>query len=138
MLSELSAQRAEFLLVGAYALAGHGLPRATGDIDTALANLFLVVAVWLKYRSYRLKSLQSRVRRIACLATALSLMLAPVLYTQLAHGWALALPPLVLENVWQRNEAGFYSEGVLTPIAQEALAEWRESTGAPAVSDSSR
>ena len=33
MLSELSAQRAEFLLVGAYALAGHSLPRATGDID---------------------------------------------------------------------------------------------------------
>ncbi len=33
MLSELSAQRADFLLVGAYALAGHGLPRATGDID---------------------------------------------------------------------------------------------------------
>ncbi len=33
MLSELSAQQAEFLLVGAYALAGHGLPRATGDID---------------------------------------------------------------------------------------------------------
>ena len=33
MLSELSAQNAEFLVVGAYALAGHGLPRATGDID---------------------------------------------------------------------------------------------------------
>jgi len=33
MLSELSARQAEFLVVGAYALAGHGLPRATGDID---------------------------------------------------------------------------------------------------------
>lgn len=33
MLSELSAQQADFLIVGAYALAGHGLPRATGDID---------------------------------------------------------------------------------------------------------
>lgn len=33
ILSELSAQQAEFLVVGAYALAGHGLPRATGDID---------------------------------------------------------------------------------------------------------
>ena len=33
MLSALSARQAEFLLVGAYALAGHGLPRATGDID---------------------------------------------------------------------------------------------------------
>jgi hypothetical protein len=33
ILSELSAHQAEFLVVGAYALAGHGLPRATGDID---------------------------------------------------------------------------------------------------------
>lgn len=33
MLSALSAEGAEFLVVGAYALAVHGLPRATGDID---------------------------------------------------------------------------------------------------------
>jgi hypothetical protein len=31
--SEFSAAQVEFLLVGAYALAVHGLPRATGDID---------------------------------------------------------------------------------------------------------
>lgn len=33
MLSALSAEDAEYLLVGAYALAVHGYPRATGDID---------------------------------------------------------------------------------------------------------
>lgn len=33
MLSELSAAGADFLVVGAYALAAHGYPRATGDID---------------------------------------------------------------------------------------------------------
>ena len=33
MLSELSAAGAEFLVVGAHALAAHGLPRATGDLD---------------------------------------------------------------------------------------------------------
>jgi hypothetical protein len=33
MLSELSATGAEFLVVGAHALAAHGLPRATGDLD---------------------------------------------------------------------------------------------------------
>ena len=32
-MSELCAERVEFLLVGAYALAAHGYPRATGDID---------------------------------------------------------------------------------------------------------
>jgi hypothetical protein len=33
MLSALSEEGVEFLLVGAYALAVHGHPRATGDID---------------------------------------------------------------------------------------------------------
>jgi hypothetical protein len=33
MLSALSAEGVEFLLVGAYAMAAHGWPRATGDID---------------------------------------------------------------------------------------------------------
>lgn len=33
ILSEFCGQNVEFLLVGAYALAAHGLPRATGDID---------------------------------------------------------------------------------------------------------
>ncbi len=33
MLSEFSAAGVEFLIVGAHALAAHGLPRATGDLD---------------------------------------------------------------------------------------------------------
>jgi hypothetical protein len=33
MLSAFSEERVEYLLVGAYALAVHGLPRATGDLD---------------------------------------------------------------------------------------------------------
>jgi len=37
MLSALSEEGARYLLVGAYALAAHGLPRATGDIDVWVA-----------------------------------------------------------------------------------------------------
>ena len=33
MLSRLIAAGAEFLIVGAYAVAAHGIPRATGDLD---------------------------------------------------------------------------------------------------------
>lgn len=33
MLSTLIARKAEFLVVGAHALAAHGIPRATGDLD---------------------------------------------------------------------------------------------------------
>ena len=37
MLSALSAEEVQFVLVGAYALGAHGLPRATGDIDIWVA-----------------------------------------------------------------------------------------------------
>ena len=33
MLKLLAAESVEFLVVGGYAVAGHGVPRATGDID---------------------------------------------------------------------------------------------------------
>lgn len=33
MLATLSAEGAEYLVVGAHALAAHGMPRATGDLD---------------------------------------------------------------------------------------------------------
>lgn len=33
ILSALNTEHAEYLLVGAYAVAAHGIPRATGDID---------------------------------------------------------------------------------------------------------
>jgi hypothetical protein len=33
LLAALSAEGAEFLVVGAYAMAAHGLPRMTGDLD---------------------------------------------------------------------------------------------------------
>lgn len=33
MLSALSAEGVEYLVVGAYAVAVHGFPRATGDLD---------------------------------------------------------------------------------------------------------
>ena len=33
ILSAFSEEKVEFMLVGAYAVAAHGLPRATGDID---------------------------------------------------------------------------------------------------------
>ena len=38
MLSCLRDEEAEFIIVGAYALAAHGLPRATGDIDIWVRN----------------------------------------------------------------------------------------------------
>jgi predicted nucleotidyltransferase len=38
MLSCLNDEGVDFIIVGAYALAAHGLPRATGDMDVWLRN----------------------------------------------------------------------------------------------------
>lgn len=38
MLSCLNDEGVDFIIVGAYALAAHGLPRATGDIDVWVRN----------------------------------------------------------------------------------------------------
>ena len=43
MLAALSAAGAEFLVVGAYAMAAYGLPRATGDIDIWPNRLTLTI-----------------------------------------------------------------------------------------------
>ena len=40
MLSCLKDEEVEFIIVGAYALAAHGFPRATGDIDIWLRSSF--------------------------------------------------------------------------------------------------
>jgi uncharacterized nucleotidyltransferase DUF6036 len=40
MLSCLKDERVDFIVVGAYALAAHGFPRATGDIDIWVRNSF--------------------------------------------------------------------------------------------------
>jgi hypothetical protein len=37
ILSFFCDEKVEFMLVGAYALAAHGLPRATGDIDSGFS-----------------------------------------------------------------------------------------------------
>lgn len=53
LLSELSEAKAEFLVVGAYALAAHGLVRATGDLDVwvrpTLENARRVKAALLRF-----------------------------------------------------------------------------------------
>jgi len=40
MLSCLKEEEVDFIVVGAYALAAHGFPRATGDIDIWVRNSF--------------------------------------------------------------------------------------------------
>ena len=55
MLSALSAESAEFMVIGAYALAAHGHPRATGDMDIWIrptkANAVRVYAALKRFKA---------------------------------------------------------------------------------------
>ncbi len=54
MLSALSDAGAEFLVVGAHALAAHGRPRATGDLDIWVRpTLENAERVWVALRAFR-------------------------------------------------------------------------------------
>jgi hypothetical protein len=104
MLDALSVQDVEFLVVGAFALAAHGIPRATGDID-----------IWVRPES-------ENARRVVLALTRFGAPLA-------AHGvtardfetpglvYQLGLPPhridlltsvdgLTFEEAWPRRSSG--------------------------------
>ena len=55
MLSALCEEKADFLIVGAYALAAHGQPRATGDID-----------IWIRASEENAKRIWRALMRFGC------------------------------------------------------------------------
>jgi len=55
MLSALCEEKADFLIVGAYALAAHGHPRATGDID-----------IWIQASEENAKRVWRALMRFGC------------------------------------------------------------------------
>ena len=55
MLSALCEEKADFLIVGAYALAAHGHPRATGDID-----------IWIRASEENAKRVWRALMRFGC------------------------------------------------------------------------
>ena len=61
ILSELSAAGAEFIVVGAHALAALGIPRATGDIDIWVQQS---LAIDPDYRFSRVRALWNALRSI--------------------------------------------------------------------------
>lgn len=66
MLSALSARGADYLLVGAYALAVHGVPRATGDLDLWLdPTLENARKVWQALGDFGAPRLDLRVEDLA-------------------------------------------------------------------------
>ena len=78
MLSALNAANVEYLVVGAYAMAAHGCPRATGDIDfwvrPTKAN---AIRVWTALQFFGASTSQISVDDFATLDVVYQIGLAP-------------------------------------------------------------
>jgi hypothetical protein len=78
MLRALSAEGVDYLVVGAYAVAGHGIPRARGDID-----------LWVRPTADNAARLWQALGRVGAPRSRLS----PDLLTQPALVYQIDLPP---------------------------------------------
>jgi hypothetical protein len=78
MLAALSAENAEFLVVGAYAMAAHGYPRATGDMDVWIRRSpENAERVWRALRRFKAPMRDLTVDDLTTLDTVFQIGLAP-------------------------------------------------------------
>lgn len=105
ILSAFNAEGVEYLLVGAYAVAVHGLPRATGDMD-----------LWIRPSPDNAKLVRRALVRFGAPLEGLSLrdLETPDLVVQ------LGLPPRRIDLMTSIDGVDFdsaWQEKVLTPVA---------------------
>lgn len=127
MLSELSAAGAEFLVVGAHALASHGLPRATGDLD-----------IWVRADDENAPRVLEALRRFGAPLFDLSLedLSRPGTVFQIGTAPAridilTGLSGLSFEEAWPRRTAVRIGELSVGVIGREDLIRNKRATGRP-------
>jgi len=127
MLSELSASGAEFLVVGAHALAAHGLPRATGDLD-----------IWVRADAANAPRVLEALRRFGAPLFDLSLDDLSKAGTVFQIGTAPAridiltgVSGLSLEEAWPRRTTVKIGELSVAVIGREDLIRNKRATGRP-------
>jgi hypothetical protein len=127
MLAALSAAGAEYLVVGAYALAAHGRPRATGDLD-----------IWVR-------PTRENARRVWAALQAFGAPLGELTQDDLASGdlvFQIGVAPsridlltgvtgLAFDEAWP-TRVSLTLEGVAVPvIGREALIRNKRALGRP-------
>jgi hypothetical protein len=127
ILSAFNTERVEYLLVGAYAVAAHGLPRATGDID-----------LWIRPSTANAQSVWRALERFGAPLQGVSLrdLETPELVVQ------LGLPPRRIDLMTSIDGVGFESawrervmisvEGIDVPtISRDNLIASKRASGRP-------
>ncbi|HUM00734.1 MAG TPA: hypothetical protein VL084_00485 [Thermoanaerobaculia bacterium] len=129
MLSELSASGADFLVVGAHALAAHGHPRATGDLD-----------VWVRADPENAPRVLEALRRFGAPLFDLSVedLSRPGTVFQIGTAPAridilTGVSGLTFEQAWPRRTTVKLGELSVGVIGREDLIRNKRATGRPQV-----
>ncbi len=111
MLSALSEEGAEFLVVGAYALAAHGSPRATGDLDLWVRPTpENAVRVWNALRRFGAPLQDLRAEDLAAAETVFQVGVAPLRIDILT-----SIDGVLFDEAWP-NRLDLDMEGMSVPI----------------------
>jgi hypothetical protein len=126
LVAALNARAVEFVIIGAFALAYHGRPRATGDLD-----------VWIRPTSENAKRLLQALADFGF--ASIGLTEADVLSGKVVQ---LGYPPvrvdlltdldgLTPESTWSQRVAGRFADQPANYLSKESLIANKRATGRP-------
>jgi hypothetical protein len=127
MLSALATEGVEYLIVGAYAVAGHGLPRATGDID-----------LWVRPTAENAARLWQALERFGAPRSRLT----PETFTQKDVVYQIGLPPnridfltsidgVSFEDAWSERYVSDVGGIAVSMLSRRHLIANKRATGRP-------
>lgn len=127
MLDALSAAEAEFLIVGAHALAAHGHPRATGDLDIWIRPTALNAArVWNALLTFGAPLDELRLEDLATPEVVFQMGVVPARIDILT-----SITGLEFEEAWARRDV-FEVEGRALPfLSRQDLIRNKSALGRP-------
>ncbi len=127
MLSALSAEGAEFLVVGAYAMAAHGFPRASGDIDIWIRRSNEnAERVWRALRQFKAPMRDLSVDDLKTVDTVFQIGVAPRRIDLLT-----SIDGVVFEQAWPRKKNVTVAGQHFAVIGWDDLLQNKSASGRP-------
>lgn len=127
MLSSLSGQNVEFMLVGAHARAAYGIPRATGDMDVWVrATPENAVRVWQALSEYGAPLHDLTLEDLSRPGVVFQIGLPPYRIDILTK-----LSGITFEEAWPNRVDGHFGGAVYPVIGREDFVRNKRASGRP-------